>query len=81
MISYDNCAIFLQKLCNNNKKKNSRVGGSFRVGRVMPTQLFPPPPPPPLWMIIYTRHFSCIAEEWYPAIFHSACVCTVILHT
>ena len=28
----------LWKLCNN--KKTSRVGGSFRVGRVMPIQLF-----------------------------------------
>ena len=32
---------FLQKLCNNKKiKKNSRVGGIFRVGRVTPIQHF-----------------------------------------
>ena len=34
-ISYENCAIFVRK-----KKKTSRVGGIFRVGRVTPIQHF-----------------------------------------
>ena len=32
-ISYENCAIIIMK-----KKKTSRVGGIFRVGRVTPIQ-------------------------------------------